>query len=122
IKEQPGIVNLVDKKYDNTPLGLAVEIAKETGKAEIVDLLLKSGAKIINLKEKEDEDSDLRNYLSAFPNHNTPFQKAIKNGNLSVIKFFLDHDHGADVGQVDQENKTPLHWAIENGADIKVIE
>jgi ankyrin repeat protein len=43
----------------------------------------------------------------------TPFQTAIKNGYLDVIKVFLEK--GADVKAADNDGRTSLHWAARNG-------
>jgi ankyrin repeat protein len=59
----------------------------------------------------------------------TPFQTAINNGYLGVIKVFLEK--GADVKADDNDGRTPLYWAaiygkldvvkylVEKGADVK---
>jgi ankyrin repeat protein len=119
---------LIDEFYLNSFYGWTEEtplhLLAQNGYSKAIEAILthigKNGLnemrKIIYTPEKS---------ISGF----TPFQTAINNGYLDVMKVFVEK--GADVKAADNDGNTPLHWAaingnldavkylVEKGADVK---
>ena len=82
-----------DNDIGSTPL----MIAARNNHLEVVEYLVKNGAKVNQAKE----------------NGSTPLYIAAQEGHLEVVEYLVGQ--GAKVDQVVQDNWTPLHIAAENG-------
>lgn len=120
----------------------AIEMARELGHLEIVELLLKSGANPTHKNDngktaidlaKENGFDDLANTMEKYqkiPTQNqsstiddgdTPLFFAVKNGNHNMIPTLIKA--GAHVNQEDKNGASPLHYAAKNGCtdSIRVL-
>ena len=129
-------INLESKGIiDSTPLG----IAAKKGKLDVVNALLKKGAKVDTLSSREtplyiaseEGHTDVVNaLLNGGANYNlvtsldeTPLYIASKNGHTDVVRVLLDAAQSEDyVNKPDNSGKTPLHIASKNGHTDVVTE
>lgn len=69
-------------------------VAADRGQEEIVELLLKKGAKV-----------------NVYSMESTPLHQAVAAKNLNIVKMLVEH--GAEVNAIDKHNKkTPLDYAM----------
>lgn len=98
-------VNEIDKKLDTTALLNYSKLIKETTSTDLIDLLLKLGAKIEICEQ-------------------SAFYYAIKSGNIDVLSLFIQHN--ANVNFVSKYKKSLANYIVEEETiknnENKVIE
>lgn len=117
------LINKGDTPDFEEPEGLTplLHLAIDTGKLEIVEILLNYGANNVNVELKEPSElPDLKfNSPIPFKNGTTPLHRAVVTTKEDVVKLLLDR--GADISKADVGKDTAMHHAAWLG-NLKIVE